>query len=53
MRVEARRMPKAGIDRAVDLVRQNSYSNPRVPDVRALGHMLQQAWKGLPPEPME
>jgi len=46
-------MPESGIDRAVALIMQNTYSNPRVPDVRALDHMLRQAWKGLPPEPMD
>lgn len=51
--LEALGMPEAGIDRAVELIMQNTYSNPRAPDVRALGHMLRQAWKGLPPEPME
>ncbi len=46
-------MPESGIDRAVELIMQNSYSNPRAPDAHALGHMLRQAWKGIPPEPME
>jgi alcohol dehydrogenase class IV len=51
--LEALGMLESGIDRAVELIMQNTYSNPRAPDVHALGHMLRQAWKGVPPEPME
>jgi alcohol dehydrogenase class IV len=51
--LEALGMPEAGIDRAVELIMQNTYSNPRAPDAHALGHMLRQAWNGVSPEPME
>jgi maleylacetate reductase len=51
--LEALGMPESGIDRAVELIMQNTYSNPRAPDVHALGHMLRQAWQGVPPEPIE
>ncbi|WP_213780717.1 maleylacetate reductase [Caballeronia sp. dw_276] len=46
-------MPESGIERAVELTMQNFYSNPRAPDADALLHMLRQAWRGVPPEPME
>ncbi|MCP3712435.1 maleylacetate reductase [Paraburkholderia sp. CNPSo 3274] len=46
-------MPEAGIDRAMELIMKNTCSNPRAPDVRALGHMPRQALEGLPPEPMD
>jgi maleylacetate reductase len=51
--LEALGMPESSIDRAVDLIMQNTYSNPRAPDAPALGHMLRLAWQGLPPEPTE
>jgi alcohol dehydrogenase class IV len=51
--LEALGMPESGIDRAVELIMQNTYSNPRAPDAHALGHMLRQAWNGVSPEPME
>lgn len=51
--LQALGMPETDIDRAVKLVMQNTYSNPREPDARVLRHMLRQAWEGLPPEPIE
>ncbi|MNT16116.1 Maleylacetate reductase [compost metagenome] len=46
-------MPEEGIDRAVDLVMQNAYSNPRSPDAKALRIMLERAWIGFPAAPIE
>lgn len=46
-------MPKEGIDRVVELVMQNSYSNPRPANAEALRTMLERAWSGLPASPIE
>jgi maleylacetate reductase len=51
--LEALGMPQEGIDRTIELVMQNAYSNPRAPDARALRIMLARAFKGEAPERIE
>lgn len=48
--LQALGMPEEGINRAVALIMQDTYPNPRAPDVQALRNMLRRAWKGLPPQ---
>lgn len=43
------RMPKAGIDEAVDAAMSNSYVNPRLLERDAIFALLSQAWQGTRP----
>jgi maleylacetate reductase len=51
--LEALGMPEDGIERAIELIAQNAYSNPRPPDAHALRVMLTRAWRGEPPVRIE
>jgi len=42
-------MSKDGLFRAVELVTQNVYPNPRALQVESVRQMLERAWQGLPP----
>jgi maleylacetate reductase len=44
-------MPQDGIERAAELVLQQSYANPRTPDRESIVAMLERAWRGVPPQP--
>ncbi|SAK60105.1 iron-containing alcohol dehydrogenase [Caballeronia hypogeia] len=51
--LEALGMPEDGVDRAIELITQNAYLNPRQPDPRALRVMLARAWRGERPVRIE